>query len=145
MKLSTKSRYGLRALMELALTANEDHQSLSVIAKRQKISPKYLEVEFAMLRQAGIVKSRKGASGGYSLARPAEMIRVDEVLRALEGDLSIVDEPDVASGLPIRRFLHETVYSSVSRALETRLHDLTLADLLRPYRKTQADRYPTPV
>lgn len=143
MKLSTKSRYGLRALMELALTARADHQSLSMIARRQKISPKYLEAEFAMLRQAGIVKSRKGARGGYSLARPAESIRVDDVLKALEGDLSIVDEPDPGSGQLIRRLLHETVYRPVGRALEARLHEWTLADLLRQYQKSQDDQDPT--
>ncbi len=131
MKLTTKTRYGLRALVDLALNGQQGHQPLSAIASRQKISPKYLEAEFSMLRQAGLVKSIRGAQGGYSLARPAEMIRLDEVIRALEGDLSIVDEPIDEAASTIRRLLHETVYGPVSLAIATHLEGMTLKDLIR--------------
>lgn len=140
MKLSTKSRYGTRALMDLAYHARNGHVSLNSIAERQKISPKYLEQEFATLRRAGLVKSIKGAQGGYTLGKPARDIRVDEIIRALEGDLAIVDELDPQEDNPIRKLLHEVVYDPVSREIEARMSSKSLEDLVRQYEEEQLGR-----
>ena len=91
MRISTKGRYGLRAMMDLAAYSNGGHVSLSSIAKRQMISTNYLEQVFSVLRNAGLVKSIKGAQGGYVLAKKPSEIRIGTILRVLEGYLSVVD------------------------------------------------------
>ena len=74
MKLSMKSRYGLRALIDLSVNSKNEQVALGGIAERNNISPQYLEQVFASLRKAGIVKSIKGSQGGYFLNKPAEQI-----------------------------------------------------------------------
>lgn len=81
MKVSTRGRYGLRALVDMTIHSNNAPVSLVQVANRQKISLNYLEQVFGTLRKAGIVVSVKGAGGGYKLARDAESITVKEVLR----------------------------------------------------------------
>ena len=87
MMLSTKGKYGLRAVLDLALHNDESVVSLSAIAERQDISISYLEQLIAKLKKAGIVNSIRGAQGGYILSKPASEISVGEILRALEGNL----------------------------------------------------------
>lgn len=91
-KLSTKGRYGLRAMIDLALHCQDGQTvALSEIAERQNLSLSYLEQLIASLRKAGIVNSIRGAQGGYVLARPVEEISVGDILRTLEGSLNIVN------------------------------------------------------
>lgn len=97
MKLSTKGRYGLRAVVDVACNCQSEPAALSSIAARQHLSESYLEQLFAKLKKAGIVVSVRGSSGGYRLAKAPQEITVGEVLRALEGDLTVcqcVDEKD---------------------------------------------------
>ena len=89
MKLSTKGRYGLRALIDLALYSENETVSIQSIARRQNISDSYLEQLMRKLRSAGLIVSVRGAQGGYKLARPANEISVGDVLRALEGSLEL--------------------------------------------------------
>lgn len=93
MKLSTKGRYGLRAVIDLAMHCEDKTETASIqsIAQRQGISENYLEQLMRLLRKAGIIESVRGAGGGYKLAREASEISVGDVLRALEGDLKPVD------------------------------------------------------
>jgi len=91
MKLTTKGRYGLRAVIDLAEYAKEEPVSLAAVAERQSISISYLEQLIAKLKKAGIVQSTRGAQGGYTLARSPEEISVGDILRALEGTLSPVE------------------------------------------------------
>ncbi len=91
MKLTTKGRYGLRAVIDLAVYAKEEPVSLAAVAERQSISISYLEQLIAKLKKADIVQSTRGAQGGYTLARAPEEISVGAVLRALEGTLNPVD------------------------------------------------------
>lgn len=93
MKLSTKGRYGLRALIDLATYSDEEAVSISSIAARQHISESYLEQLVAKLKKAGLVKSTRGAAGGYRLAKDPEDISVGDILRALEGSLEAVECP----------------------------------------------------
>ena len=95
MKLSTKGRYGLRALIDLAQYSEMEPVSITSISDRQGISERYLEQLMAMLKKAGLVKSIRGAGGGYILAKDLKEISVGDVLRALEGNL----EPVECSGL----------------------------------------------
>ena len=90
MKLSTKSKYGLKAMCELALKP-DDIISIAVIANDTNTSEAYLEQMMATLRRANLVTSVRGAGGGYKLARSANEISVGEILRTLEDDLEFVD------------------------------------------------------
>ena len=91
MKLSTKGRYGLRALIDLAQHGGEGPVSITSIAERQEISERYLEQLMSKLKKAGIIQSIRGAQGGYVLAKELEEVSVGEGLRALEGDLNPVE------------------------------------------------------
>ena len=91
MKISTKGRYGLKAMIDIAVYATENQTTLKNIALRQDISEAYLEQLVANLKKAGLVKSTRGAKGGYVLAKDAKEIKVGTILRALEGSLSPVD------------------------------------------------------
>ena len=90
MKLSTKGRYGLRAMIDLADYSEEMPQSIACIAARQSISDSYLEQLMAKLKKAGLITSIRGAQGGYVLAKPSKEISVGDILRALE-DLTPVN------------------------------------------------------
>ena len=94
MRLSTKGRYGLRAVVDLAVHATESAVSISSIAKRQGLSESYLEQLIAKLKKAGIVTSIRGTNGGYQLAKPPQEISVGDILRALEGRLCVVECPE---------------------------------------------------
>lgn len=91
MKLSTKGRYGLRAMIDLAVNSEKEAASISSIAARQRISESYLEQLVARLKKAGLVVSIRGAGGGYRLAKQSEEISVGDILRALEGNLDAVE------------------------------------------------------
>lgn len=137
MKVSTKGRYGLRALVDLALFGSSTPLALYQIAERQGISENYLEQMFSILRKSGFVKSVKGAQGGYSLAFPADKIIVGDVLRALEGDLLIVDV-DGTEGSPtedsIQFCIQKNVWNKVNEAVLKVLDSITLMDLAEDYR-----------
>lgn len=98
MKLSTKGRYGLRAIVDLAMNAEEEAVALSSIAERQNISISYLEQLIAKLKKAGLVNSIRGAQGGYVLAKDSKEISVGDILRALEGNLNPVDCSEIKEG-----------------------------------------------
>jgi Rrf2 family cysteine metabolism transcriptional repressor len=91
MRLSTKGRYGLRALLDLALHQDEGLVLLKDIARRQELSLPYLEHLIAPLIAAGVVKSKRGARGGVSLLKPPSEIKLSEVVRLLEGSITPVD------------------------------------------------------
>lgn len=91
MKLSTKGRYGLKAMLDLAVHNSEGQVVLKNIAERQGISENYLEQLFSSLKKAGLVKSIRGSLGGYTLGDSPENISVGDILRALEGSLAPVD------------------------------------------------------
>jgi Rrf2 family protein len=90
MKLSKKSEYGLRAMLDLAAHADEGAVRLKDLADRNNIPLKFLEQIFLTLRNAGVVRSQVGAHGGYMLSRPAEEITLGEVIRTLDGTIAPV-------------------------------------------------------
>ena len=133
MKISTKGRYGLKAVLDIAM--HDEASSVSSIAASQCISENYLERLIAMLKKAGIVNSLRGAQGGYVLARPAEDISVGEVLRALEGDLNPVDcaeidgSGDFCEGADtcITKFVWKRISDSINQAV----NNLMISELAR--------------
>ena len=90
MRLSTRSKYGLRALMDMAAHSDENATRLKDLAKRNNIPVKFLEQIFLALRNSGVVHSQVGAHGGYTLARPATQITLGEVIRVLDGTIAPV-------------------------------------------------------
>lgn len=91
MRLSTKSRYGLRALFDIAYHAANRPVQIQDIARRQEISPRYLEQIFQSLKRAGLLKSKRGPQGGYIIAKPLKDVTVKDIVKATEGDLLLVD------------------------------------------------------
>lgn len=143
MKLSTKGRYGLRAVLDLALHSETEAVALSSIAERQSISISYLEQLIAKLKKAGIVESTRGARGGYILAKPAEEISVGEILRALEGDLNPVDCSELAGGpscnssdICVTKYVWKRISDSINNAVD----GLMLSELVEESREVQAAR-----
>ena len=91
MRLSTKSRYGLRALFDIAYNSGNLPAQIQDISRRQEISPRYLEQIFQSLKRKGILKSKRGPQGGYCLAKAPEEITVKDIIQATEGDTMLVD------------------------------------------------------
>jgi Rrf2 family transcriptional regulator, iron-sulfur cluster assembly transcription factor len=90
MKISTQSRYGLRALFDIAYHSACQSTQVKDIASRQSISPRYIEQIFQKLKRGGIVKSIRGPAGGYCLTRKPEQITIGDVIRAAEGSIQLV-------------------------------------------------------
>lgn len=88
MKISTKGRYALRVMIDLAMNSNGKYISLKEIAERQEISNKYLEQIISLLNKAGYLETARGNSGGYKLAKSPKKYTVGDILRATEGDLA---------------------------------------------------------
>jgi Rrf2 family protein len=132
MKVSTRGRYGLRAMIDLAIHSKETHVSLASIAERQNVSLNYLEQAFSVLKKTGLVKSVKGAQGGYTLAYPPENITVYQILQVLEGDLSIIDRQVNNEG-PIQYCIQEQIWDKIDTKLKELLTSITLKDLAEEY------------
>ncbi|HMQ42533.1 MAG TPA: Rrf2 family transcriptional regulator [Paracoccus sp. (in: a-proteobacteria)] len=134
MKLSTKGRYGMVALVDLALQPESALTTLADISERQDISLAYLEQLFVRLRRAGLVESARGPGGGYKLSRPATEIRVSEVLAAVDETVSALHVGAGASGgLSGSRAqtLSNRLWQSLSAHVYVFLHNATLADVAR--------------
>ncbi len=142
MKLSKRTRYGVRAILELAEKTEKGPLQLRVIARRQDISPKYLEQLMATLKSAGLVRSIRGAKGGYVLAKPPDKIRLNWVFRCLEGPVVIAEcvedeklcqrAADCAARL---------VWAEVQEAIEQILGAITLQDLIDKTRPHSSVNY----
>lgn len=91
MRLSTKSRYGLRAMFDIAYNCGPEPVQIQDISRRQQISPRYLEQIFQNLKRAGLLKSKRGPQGGYALSRKPDEITVLDILNATEQDVLLVD------------------------------------------------------
>lgn len=135
MKLSTKARYGLRAFIDLAVYNEDGPVSLTMIARRQDISVSYLEQLVGRLKRAGLVKSVRGANGGYVLARAADTYSVGEVLRALEEDLvpvecaAITGNPD-GHCVGQRNCLSSIVWQKINESINETVDNIYIGELL---------------
>jgi len=131
MKLTTRSRYGTRMILDMALHGQNGPVRIKDIAQRQGVSIKYLEKLVRELKQAGFVKSRRGPRGGHELALPLEAISVGDIVRALEGDISLVECSDAHGACPREaECLTREVWIEAARAMHEKLDAVTLADLV---------------
>lgn len=133
MKLSTRARYALRMLLEIAKLPEGTTISLGVISENTDISRRYLDQLAISLRSAALVRSSAGRGGGYRLARPAQQINLAEIIEASIGPISIVDcvaNPEACelSGDCQPR----KVYALINRKINTVLRDISLAELTDP-------------
>lgn len=133
MKLSTKGRYGLRAMVDLVLNSKEENLSLKSISKRQNISMNYLEQIISVLKKSGYVKSTRGARGGYSLAKSPDDISVGDILRALEGNLNPVDCALVNENKQcddVDCCITKVVWKKISDSINDVVNNISLQDLV---------------
>jgi Rrf2 family protein len=133
-KLSNKGRYGVRALFDIALHGGGPTQ-IKEIAAREGIPARFLEQIFQDLKKAGLVGAKRGPRGGYHLARPAPEIKLGDVVRALEGPITIGGKDDrPARGRvekPVEpRDVTDVVFRELSRRIETCFDELTIADMV---------------
>lgn len=131
MHLSTKGRYGIRALIDLGLRSKKT--PLKDIAKDQDISVGYLEQVFSLLKKAGIVKSSKGAGGGYQLATDPKTLSLYDILSALEGDLDYKKGDQAKTKMD--RFLQNDVWQPLDQVVKDHLDQRSLGDLIDAYQK----------
>jgi Rrf2 family protein len=141
MKLSTRTRYGMRAIIELAQHEGKRPLQLRAIAERQDISVKYLEQLMSLLRSAGFVRSVRGSKGGYVLGRPADQIRLGEVFRSLEGPVSTTEcTMDEDCCVRSADCIARDVWLQVEAAIHGVLDSITLADVAARF-KSQTSEY----
>ena len=140
MKLSTKGKYGVKALFELALHEGAGPMSLKAIAERQGLSEHYLEQLAGPLRKAGLIISVRGAQGGYVLSRPSAQITVGDIIRVLEGPIGFTDcategetPPDCATDCVVHG-----VWEKVTQQIVNVIDSITLFDLAEQARAEQA-------
>ena len=139
MKLSTRGRYGIHAMYDLALNVEGGPQSIKAFAEREGIPEAYLEQLIAVLKRKKLGNSTRGAQGGYVLSRPPEQITVGEVLRALEGGLNLVDclDEEEACGkscaCPSR-----IVWMKLRDGLNAIVDGITLRDMTEDYKRLTA-------
>ncbi len=135
MRMSTKAQYAVRAMVSLALHGEEGPVSIKEISGREDISLTYLEQLFVKLRRGEIVQSTRGPGGGYMLARPAELIRVDEIIDSVEESLVPVSCMDDAGRCvcPDQCVTH-SVWQGLGVRIRNFLSSITLADLTREAR-----------
>lgn len=129
-KISTKGRYGTRAMLDIAMHHAQGPILMKDIARRQNIAPKYLDHILSSLRRAGLIKNVRGRGGGYFLSRPPASISLKDIVEAVEGSLcpvDCVDNPDLCTNTyqcPTRE-----VWEEMKRAVETVLQSTTLESL----------------
>lgn len=135
MNISVKGEYALKALFDLAVQKSSEPVKIADIAQRQKIPQKFLELILAGLKQGGFVESRRGAEGGYLLARPADAITVGEVLRHVEGR-----KAGKRSATPDDAFAE--MWNAVDAAVSGVVDRTTFAELARRWQEKQSRYVP---
>lgn len=126
MRLSAKTQYGVRALFDIAFHGDGAPVQAKDIAARQDIPLRYLEQIFQELRRAGLVESRRGPRGGYVLGRPAEDIRIGDVMRALQGP---IEEQFVVASEPAS--VHASLWRDLAAKVARCFDELTVRDLCK--------------
>ena len=137
MKISTRGRYGLRAVIDLAMHEEQGCVPLGDIALRQDLSLNYLEGIFSYLKRAGIVIGMAGAQGGYRLAKRPEELSIWELMHVLEGSMSVSD-PLTQDSPSLRRFLQRSVWDKVDQNVEKALSEITLKDLTKQFQSQES-------
>jgi len=143
MQISTKGRYGLRAILELARQSGEKPVSTKEISQKQKISIPYLEQLFFRLKNMGYIKSVRGAQGGYFLARDPAQISVGEIIECLDGPLEFSDcrysDDPSATCIGKENCLAIHFWEDLRNMIYNKIHNTSLADLLNYSQKRGLD------
>jgi Rrf2 family iron-sulfur cluster assembly transcriptional regulator len=137
MKLSTRSRYGTRMMLDLAQHYDDGPVQIGDIARRHDISVKYLEQLIIPLKKANYIKSVRGPKGGHVLAKPPEEITVGEVVKILEGGISLVEcieNPDICDRS--ETCLTRGIWETATRAMSQELDSMTLSDMIKGHKMT---------
>ena len=132
MKISTKGRYGARVMLELALDYGKGPVQAKEIARRQELSPKYIEHLIASLKAGGLVKAVRGVHGGYVLSKPPGHIRLIDILGVLEGSVGVVeclDNPDVCSRQKV--CVTREIWAEMKEAITGILASTTLENMVQ--------------
>lgn len=133
MKLSTKGKYGVKAMVDLAINQGDVPVSIKSISQRQNISEYYLEQLFAPLRRAEIIKSIRGAQGGYVLNKEAKEITVLEIMNVLEGPIEVSECLDTDSCDNIDLCATRTVWKKIKHSIDSVMASITLQDIVNDY------------
>ncbi len=143
MKISTKGRYSLRMLLDLAQHKDDGYVSLKDISNRQQISKKYLEQIVPLLSKSGLLRANRGYQGGYMLAKPADQYTVGEILRLTEGSLAPVAclEFEENTCPRIEECITLPVWKGLNEVIQNYLDGITLTDILDNFYGASGDDY----
>ncbi len=131
MKLTTKGRYAVTAMLDLAIQQSAGSVCLSDIAERQEISLSYLEQLFGRLRKSGLVESTRGPGGGYSLGQTPEQVSIAAIISAVDEDVDITRCSGNENCQQNTRCLTHDLWSDLSNKIQNYLEDISLGDLIK--------------
>jgi Rrf2 family cysteine metabolism transcriptional repressor len=135
MKLSTKGRYGVKAMVDLAINYGEEPVSIKSISERQSISEYYLEQLFSTLRRAELIKSIRGAQGGYILNRSPQEITIHEVIEVLEGPIEVSNCLEDEACNNIDCCATRLLWKKIKDSIDSVTSSITLKDIVDDYNK----------
>ncbi|BAK81265.1 RrF2 family transcriptional regulator [Candidatus Arthromitus sp. SFB-rat-Yit] len=136
MKMSTRGRYGIKAMLELALSYDTEMMSVRSIAQKQKISELYLEQLFSTLKKANLIKSVRGAKGGYSLTRKPKEITIKDIIDVVEGPINISDCAENNSTCDnLDRCATRVLWVKIRDAINNIFSSVTLQDIIDEHNK----------
>lgn len=135
MKLSTKGRYGVKAMVELAIHYGDSPLSIKTISQRQGISEYYLEQLFSPLRKAKLINSIRGAQGGYILGREPKDIKVSDIMYVLEGPIEIADCIEGVACDNIDCCATRLLWTKIKNSIDEVMEGITLQDIVDDYNR----------
>ncbi len=143
MKISTKGRYALRMLLDLAINQQDGYIALKDIARRQNISKKYLEQIVPLLNKSGLLRANRGYQGGYMLSRPASQYTVGEILRLTEGTICPISclESEVNSCGNASKCMTLPMWKGLYDVIKNYLDNITLQDIIDNNASLSGDNY----
>ena len=133
MKISTKGRYRLIAIMDMAIFSKSDIVTLKSISERQNISERYLEQIFSVLKKGGIVKAKKGPQGGYYLDEESYKFTIYDILKILEGNLEVVNIEEKTNDM--ESFLCDNLWENVNSIFYKYFNSIKLENLVKDYKE----------
>jgi Rrf2 family cysteine metabolism transcriptional repressor len=133
MKLSTKGRYGVRAMVDLASNYGGAPVSIKTISKRENLSEYYLEQLFSPLRRANVIRSIRGAQGGYVLCKPPNEITVGDIMTILEGPIEIADCIDGVECDSSDCCATKAVWEKIKNSIDSVMNSITLQDIINDH------------
>jgi Rrf2 family protein len=135
MKLTTRTRYGVRFLFQLALNYENGTMQLNEIAKKEQISEKYLEQIASFLKSSGLITAQRGAQGGYQLSRDPSAINLEEVVGKLEGSSYILDCLETGDCDKSGNCVAQRVWKKLDSSIKDTLKAIRLSDMVDDYKK----------